>query len=493
MGDSRWNRIVFYALNGESSRSKGIRIDHKSYSDLMEKLHGRIILPPGQSISVCQGGLKEVNAHSYEAIENGSIIRVISDEPLEMRDYGPETSKNIGSGNQNGSSYTPYKKERSQDEVSETGSLNSFKSDSPNGALSSTASDFSTSDLIPGLDLIAVGPPCTGPSVQFINCKQFGPLLYSATAELAQLDIASFATIIESTNALLKHTGTNYYQPVLNLFRELNLKPRLWLNTSGFDYNIAEAKIHHTRAYRMHLEGWAENENWDLFLQSSPDLSKLLIFIERAGLVEIAIQNERTRLLAEGRLPLVMDIDGTIIKNPGTLESEIEFRPHFLEVVQQLEPFYEMLLFSCGIPKHISRVATKINTELGKELIPSSRLISTTEVNWEKRRKEKRLEFVYTFCIAGDPTTWDLPLIVDDKPGAWEKKQRSNVIEVKEYFGGQEEDNTWLEMKKILTQVHSDFFSQHNETSIHSDTRSAVDVRKILAPLKNLMASQEKV
>ncbi|RKP34946.1 hypothetical protein BJ085DRAFT_13432, partial [Dimargaris cristalligena] len=255
------------------------------------------------------------------------------------------------------------------------------------------------------------------------------------------------------------------------------------------------------------------NEDWDLHLKPSLDSSNLFGYIyKRSNLQRIVVEQQRA-LLHSRRLPLVFDLDDTLVRvvanNDGRYvpEKEAAKVPHRVreledgrkivlgervhEFLEWAHHHYEISVCSLGDPSYVKMVVKILDPTQTwiKGILYSARQEYNHHAQQSSRhRPPKDLLALYAYCTltpeeyqysmlaptdrvpfyggalgASSPparaTSMHLPLVVDDMPQMWATDQHDNVISVRDRRGQGVWDVALYPMVyNVLSFVHTEFF-----------------------------------
>ncbi|KAL1922653.1 uncharacterized protein VTP21DRAFT_10192 [Calcarisporiella thermophila] len=255
------------------------------------------------------------------------------------------------------------------------------------------------------------------------------------------------------------------------------------------------------------------SEVWELHLKPSRDRSNIFGYLIKSREVERIVREQQENLLRQRRLPLVLDLDDTLVRLVGNSQDRY-VKEHEASLVQdrvcdlgdgrrvvmteRLDEFldwaskyYEISVCSLGDQNYVDMVCAAIDPHHNR--IRGINYSARQEYEYIQRtaphgagtdrpsRPPKDLLALYTFCTLGNSPAQNycLPLIVDDMTSMWPPEQHDNIIVVKERRkspnangGGSTENggenganNVWTVnlfplVQQVLAHVHQEFFRQ---------------------------------
>ncbi|KAJ1967450.1 hypothetical protein H4R34_006388, partial [Dimargaris verticillata] len=240
----------------------------------------------------------------------------------------------------------------------------------------------------------------------------------------------------------------------------------------------------------------AENssEQWDLHLKPSRDKSNLFGYIYRRSELKRIILNQQQSLLNHRRLPLVFDLDDTLVRvvannDPRYVpEHEAAKVPHRVrkledgrkvvladrvqEFIEWAHNYFEISVCSLGDPQYVKMVVSVLDPHHTwiKGILYSARQEYNHHIALSNRHKPpKDLLSLYAFCtltpeeyrcamypnagvdalphrasdrwgsafgrgsnISTTALTFPMPLIIDDMSNMWPAEQQDNIIYVRD-------------------------------------------------------------
>ncbi|KAJ1921133.1 hypothetical protein IWQ60_006824 [Tieghemiomyces parasiticus] len=270
---------------------------------------------------------------------------------------------------------------------------------------------------------------------------------------------------------------------------------------------------------RMRVEN--STEEWDLHLKPSLDSSNLFGYIYRRSDLRRIIVEQQQALLQSRRLPLVFDLDDTLVRVVGNndpryvTEREAARIPHRVrdledgrkivlgdrvhEFLEWAHQFYEISVCSLGDPNYVKMVVKVLDPSQTwiKGILYSARPEYNHNVQAGlKNTPAKNLLAIYAFCTLSpqeyrgslrapaaqvvvqetgnggssilppssesgtlQATSLHLPLVIDDMPSMWAPDQQDNVISVRDRRGQNIWDVALFPMvQHVLSYVHTEFF-----------------------------------
>ncbi|KAJ1978208.1 hypothetical protein H4R35_001993 [Dimargaris xerosporica] len=271
----------------------------------------------------------------------------------------------------------------------------------------------------------------------------------------------------------------------------------------------------------------AENssELWDLHLKPSRDKSNLFGYIYRRSELKRIILNQQQSLLNHRRLPLVFDLDDTLVRvvannDPRYVpEHEAAKVPHRVrkledgrrvvladrvqEFIEWAHNYFEISVCSLGDPQYVKMVVSVLDPHHTwiKGILYSARQEYNHHIALSNRHKPpKDLLSLYAFCtltpeeyrcamypnagvdtlprrssdrwgsafgrgsnISTTALTFPMPLIIDDMSNMWPTEQQDNIIYVRDRKNvGVWDVPLYPHIHNVLQFVHSEFFRQYD-------------------------------
>ncbi|KAJ3137418.1 hypothetical protein HK100_000687 [Physocladia obscura] len=319
---------------------------------------------------------------------------------------------------------------------------------------------------------------------------------------------------IEKTEAQFVHFTAvqmirrNSYPPIL-LESEYTLKsllPRSFFNmlqTNGVPHNFVFSFSNSEHGFFKEMAGLRKtayinmkeatsNEVWELHLKTSRERTNVFGYLVRAADVRNFIQQRLTMLTTSRKLPLVLDLDDTLVRMVGSDErgnvppNQAELVPDRVrtltdgrrvvltdrveEFLQWAQRFFEINVCSVGDQPYVDMVVGALDPQ--RNLIRGQLYSARAEFihiqgTSMARRPPKDLESLFVFPKRGGEGAtlfWGPfadPLVVDDNVGMWPLEQQDNIIVVRE----QRNSLVWSvqlfpHVQTVLQHVHTEFFKQ---------------------------------
>ncbi|KAJ3004030.1 UNVERIFIED_CONTAM: hypothetical protein HDU68_005371 [Siphonaria sp. JEL0065] len=285
----------------------------------------------------------------------------------------------------------------------------------------------------------------------------------------------------------------NFTNPEHSLFKEM-----AGLRKTGY-FNIKEA---------------ASNEEWELHLKQSRERTNFFGYLIRASDLRNFIQQRMTMTVASRKLPLVLDLDDTLVRMIGNEEGRY-VPPHLAqlgwciqyfgldsiltnlysvpervrsltdgrrvvlterveEFLQWAQRYFEISVCSVGDQPYVDMVIAVLDPQTttirgqGSRARADYRHIQGTSM---AKRPPKDLDSLFIFpqrsngggegCPPAFSGPFVEPLVIDDNVGMWPVEQQDNIIVVRE----QRNSKVWNvqlfpHVQAVLQSVHSEFFKQ---------------------------------
>ncbi|KAK5822427.1 hypothetical protein F5H01DRAFT_304359 [Linnemannia elongata] len=244
----------------------------------------------------------------------------------------------------------------------------------------------------------------------------------------------------------------------------------------------------------------AENssERWELHLKPSRDRINIFGYICKHDYLANVINGQKMNLLHNRRLPLVLDLDDTLVRLIGNERTryvseadamtvptrirklrdgrQVVLTDHVEEFLEWACRFYEISVCSLGEQSYVEQVADVLDPL--KTRIRGLKYSARQEYDFLNPivvppTPPKDLLSLYAFCAANKPPTdglpdigtgFSLPLILDDLTQMWPPDQHDNVIVVKEQRGASVWTvNLFPMVQHVLMAVHSEFFRAYDQ------------------------------
>ncbi|RUS18702.1 hypothetical protein BC938DRAFT_475916 [Jimgerdemannia flammicorona] len=242
-----------------------------------------------------------------------------------------------------------------------------------------------------------------------------------------------------------------------------------------------------TKSAYTNIREEGSSEIWELHLKPSRDRSNIFGYICKHSDMQRIIREQQDGMLKLRRLPLVLDLDDTLVRlvgsEPGRYvpESALLFcrdrvrdlrdgrkvvlteRVH--EFLDWAQKFFEISVCSLGDQNYVDMVVHVLDptrTRIRGIYYSARQEYEYIRGSHDQRRPSKDLLALYAFCTLTEPGVgygFSLPLIVDDLTHMWPSEQHDNIIVVKEKKGAQVWTvNLFPVVQHALQYVHSEFF-----------------------------------
>ncbi|KAL1926585.1 hypothetical protein VTP01DRAFT_5706 [Rhizomucor pusillus] len=352
------------------------------------------------------------------------------------------------------------------------------------------------------------------------TCPKLGPETARAPPDVWSPRI-SLERVIQEQPLLLDRqfsgsNGTSHFQlvPCEIIFR--GDEPRVFLEESyqiegayprGFFVAMAKRELQHNFVFRHPDHPYFEDlyglrrsayftmrtetgEQWELHLKASRDKMFLFGYLCKHDALTQIVKDSVNVLLSQRRLPLVLDLDDTLVRAVGDEGSKRQVPekdlPHcgnrvavlrdgrrvvmtervheFLEWAQN---YYDISVCSLGDQNYVDNVVNALDPQRTRirGVIYSAR----SEHDYIKRspdpsRPPKDLTTLYSFCALRDKSIgseYTLPLIVDDETRMWPQDQHDNIVVVTQQSGALAWNvSLFPVVQEVLAHVHQEFFRQ---------------------------------
>ncbi|KAJ3083524.1 hypothetical protein HDU99_008899 [Rhizoclosmatium hyalinum] len=266
-----------------------------------------------------------------------------------------------------------------------------------------------------------------------------------------------------------------FTNPEHTLFKEM-----AGLRKTGY-FNIKEA---------------GSNEEWELHLKQSRERTNFFGYLIRASDLRNFIQQRMTMMTTSRKLPLVLDLDDTLVRMIGNEEGRY-VPPHMAELVpnrvraladgrkvvlterveeflQWAQRYFEISVCSVGDQPYVDMVIAVLDPQrtairgAGYSARAEFMHIQGTSM---ARRPPKDLDSLMVFPTKGSGADANSPggfsgpfveaLVIDDNVGMWPVDQQDNIIVVRE----QKNNKVWNvqlfpHVQNVLQSVHTEFYKQ---------------------------------
>ncbi|KAI8596018.1 hypothetical protein EDD21DRAFT_328690, partial [Dissophora ornata] len=248
-----------------------------------------------------------------------------------------------------------------------------------------------------------------------------------------------------------------------------------------------------------YIDFTAENSQvqWELHLKPSRDRTNIFGYLCKHDDIVNVIRNQKYNLLKARRLPLVLDLDDTLVRLVGNERSryvsevdaakvparirrlkdgrQVVLTEYVEEFLEWAAKFYEISVCSLGEQSYVDMVAdvldplrTRIRGTRYSAPITAA-IVSGTQ---QPPAPPKDLLSLYAYCVVSKPANdglpevgngFTLPLILDDLTQMWPPDQHDNVIVVKERKNSPVWTvNLFPMVQHVLGAVHQEFFRAYD-------------------------------
>ncbi|KAI9352194.1 hypothetical protein BDR26DRAFT_832677 [Obelidium mucronatum] len=263
----------------------------------------------------------------------------------------------------------------------------------------------------------------------------------------------------------------NFTNPEHTLFKEM-----AGLRKTGY-FNIKEA---------------GSNEEWELHLKQSRERTNFFGYLVRASDLRNFIQQRMAMIVASRKLPLVLDLDDTLVRMIGNEEGryvppqqalQVPERVRTLtdgrrvvlterveEFLQWAQRYFEISVCSVGDQPYVDMVIGVLDPQRsnirGQGYSARAEFMHIQGTSMSKR-PPKDLDSLFVFPQKSlDPTglfcgPFVDPLVIDDNVGMWPVEQQDNIIVVREQKGAKVWNvQLFPHVQTVLQSVHTEFFKQ---------------------------------
>ncbi|KAG2171693.1 hypothetical protein INT43_008073 [Umbelopsis isabellina] len=228
---------------------------------------------------------------------------------------------------------------------------------------------------------------------------------------------------------------------------------------------------------------------WELHLKPARDKANLFGYLCKHSDMLRIIKEQQEGLLRQRRLPLVLDLDDTLVRLVGnetgryvpdnqlhlcqdrvrTLRDgrRVVLTDHVYEFLDWAKNYYDISVCSLGDQNYVDMVISVLDPTHTR--IRGIYYSARSEYEYickstDSRRPSKDLLALYAFCAVNDKAPgcgFSLPLIVDDLTHMWPAEQHDNIIVVKE----KKNAPVWTVclfpmVQTALGYVHTEFYRQ---------------------------------
>ncbi|KAI8928316.1 hypothetical protein BC831DRAFT_423704 [Entophlyctis helioformis] len=234
-------------------------------------------------------------------------------------------------------------------------------------------------------------------------------------------------------------------------------------------------------------------DRWELHLKPTKERTNIFGYLCKADDITKVIQERAKMLLLSRKLPLVLDLDDTLVRVVGNApgryvpESEIAQVPHRVrdlqdgrkvvltervhEFLEWASNFFEISVCSLGDQSYVEMVINVLDpkriTDPKRNIIRGIAYSARAEYvflsqSGNPRRPPKDLLSLFAFCVVRETGAPVIdPLILDDNGSMWPSDQQDNIIVVRENA----QSPVWSVslfpvVQHVLGYVHSTFFQQ---------------------------------
>ncbi|KAJ3143741.1 hypothetical protein HK101_003146 [Irineochytrium annulatum] len=219
------------------------------------------------------------------------------------------------------------------------------------------------------------------------------------------------------------------------------------------------------------------DEKWELHLKHSKEKTNLFGYLVKSADMRNFIQMRANAFILQRKLPLVLDLDDTLVRvvgnEPGRYVPENGRRVVLTERVEEFlewaQRFFEISVCSLGEQNYVDMVVQVLDP--GKTRIRGINYSARSEYahiqqSRNPRRPPKDLISLYPFVgslrqpelLDGPPVD---PIVVDDNVGMWPIDQQDNIIVVKESKAADVWNvHLFPTVQSVLAGVHAEFFRQ---------------------------------
>ncbi|KAJ3393533.1 hypothetical protein HDU84_001663 [Entophlyctis sp. JEL0112] len=305
-------------------------------------------------------------------------------------------------------------------------------------------------------------------TVQILRRPGFPAFLLENEYNLKRLLPRSFFNILQSNNVMYNFVFT-FTNPEHVLFKEM-----AGLRKTGY-VNVKEAN---------------SNEEWELHLKASRERTNFFGYLVRASDLRNFIQQRLNVFTMSRKLPLVLDLDDTLVRMVGgeeknnvspQLASTVPERIRTLadgrrvvlaerveEFLQWAQRCFEISVCSVGDQSYVDMVVNVLDPQ--RTVIRGQAYSARSEYVYIQgsslsKRPPKDLESLFSLPkLGGEGSFWGPfvdPLIVDDNVGMWPLDQQDSIIVVRE----QRNAKVWNvqlfpHVQAVLQAIHAEFFKQ---------------------------------
>ncbi|OAJ43609.1 hypothetical protein BDEG_26953 [Batrachochytrium dendrobatidis JEL423] len=228
-------------------------------------------------------------------------------------------------------------------------------------------------------------------------------------------------------------------------------------------------------------------EQWGLHLKPSKERTNMFGYLCKGDMIAKVIQERADALLRTRKLPLVLDLDDTLVRVVGNApgryvpESEVPLVMHRVrdlhdgrkvvltervhEFLDWAQKYYEISVCSLGDQPYVDMVVNVLDPS--RTVIRGIAYSARNEYmyisqSWSSRRPPKDLLSLFPYCAEREPglPTID-PIIIDDNVSMWPADQQDNIIVVRENT----QSKVWNVslfpvVQQALSYVHESYFRQ---------------------------------
>ncbi|KAJ3216411.1 RNA polymerase II [Dinochytrium kinnereticum] len=249
--------------------------------------------------------------------------------------------------------------------------------------------------------------------------------------------------------------------------------------------------LHHGKMTYINVRPTQGEEMWELHIKHARERNYLFGYLVRKTEMHNLIQTRANSLLVQRRLPLVLDLDDTLVRVVGNEqgryvpENKIGSIMHRVrklpdgrrvvlterveEFLEWAQKYYEVNVCSLGDQHYVDMVIGVLDPQRTRirGVVHSARNeFLYIESSRYPRRPPKDLLTLFPFCgmsrgMDGPDGPAVEPIVVDDNVNMWPADQQDNIIVVKEKRNA----DVWNVqlfpvVQQVLATIHSEFFRQ---------------------------------
>ncbi|KAJ3410084.1 RNA polymerase II [Chytridiales sp. JEL 0842] len=290
-----------------------------------------------------------------------------------------------------------------------------------------------------------------------------------------------------------------------NLLQQRNIPHAFVFEVSEQEHAFFKEMVGLRRtSYFLVKEAGGSGEEWELHLKHSRERTNLFGYLVKASDMNTFIQQHVEMLMGLRRLPLVLDLDDTLVRVVGdeegryVKESDAVLVPHRVrklpdgrrivlterveEFLDFASRFYEISVCSVGDPSYVDQVVQVLDptrTRIRGFTYSARSEFLHIQSSTVKNRPPKDLGSLYAFYFRDNKLltplqAWETsstsfqrqqvlmdPLVVDDNVGMWPVEQQDNIIVVREARGAAVWNvQLFPVVQNVLMMVHDQFFKQ---------------------------------